>query len=81
MSILEVFKLIGGYDTLIRVEYFSKMYPDEGSKHEKSGIMKLRNVNYRQIDHWTYRKKVRRIQPAVDSKGRCYMYIQICDEE
>ncbi len=70
--------MLGRYDSLIQVDYYPKGYTS-GVANQKSGIMKLGNVTYTHIDHWTFKKEVRRFVPCKDKKGRSYLYIQLKD--
>ena len=78
MSILDVFEKIGNFEKRIQVCFFPKNYGRSPSAREdRSQIMKLGNVTYRHIDHWTYKKEVSRVIPCVDKKGEPYLYIQL----
>ncbi len=82
MSILDVFKLFSQYGTRIQVCYYPKGYPmKKGTKEERSQIMKVCNVTYKHIDHWTFRKYVWKIVPCVDKKGEPFLFIQPRDTE
>lgn len=78
-SILDVLKMLGSYDKLIQVSY----YPSKCGclKEKRSGIMKVGNVTYRHIDHWTFKKHVAVIAPAIDKQGRKFLWIRLRDDE
>lgn len=81
MKIMDVLKLCASYRTRIMVAYYPDGYGlDPHKKEERSKIMKIESVTYRKIDHWTFRKEVWKVIPAVDKKGEPYLYIQLQDE-
>ena len=80
MSILDVLKLFARYETRIQVCYYPTGYPiKKGTKEERSQIMKVKNVTYKHIDHWTFKKRVWKIAPCVDKQGKPYLFIQLED--
>lgn len=74
-KITEILNVIPNYDIFIQVRYF-----DSNFKCTTSGIMKLRNVTYKHLRFWTYKKHVWKIVPCY-KKGQSYLYIQLEDDK
>ena len=82
MTILDILKLMPNYKARIQVTYFPKDYAHNPKiREERSQIMMVKNVTYKHIDHWTFRKEVWKVLPAVDKQGKPYMFVQLKDKE
>lgn len=79
MTILDVLQRMPHFKLRVQVCYYPDNYSTRNVKEDRSRIMQVRNITYKHIDHWSYKKKVRYIIPAVDKKGEPYLYIQLAD--
>lgn len=59
MDILDVFKMLASYKVRIQVCYYPDGYGSNPHKKEqRSQIIYLKNVTYKHLDHWRFRKEV-----------------------
>lgn len=75
MKIIDLLGVMGSYDKLIQVGYTCD------GKYKKSGIIKVGNINCKQIDHWMFNKHVGMISPCVDKMGRKFLFVTLWEDE
>lgn len=74
-DLLEVLNTLP-FDTRIRVQCFYKDRPIE-----KSGIMKVKNISFKHLKHWTHKKHLYTMRSTVDNKGNPLLIFTLHDDD
>lgn len=69
MNLFDLLKICGRYDALIQIGY----------KGKKSGIMKVGNITYKQLDHFCFRKRVLSVFPCCKG-NKNFLFVNLVDE-
>lgn len=69
MTLYDLLNVMGNFNKYIQISY----------KGKNSGIMKVGNVTYRQLDHYCYKKHILSISPCIQGDKK-YIFVQLVDD-